>query len=300
MAAASASFKKYIFCFLALCFVLGLLSLKDIFIHFESTLQAPAVITHNSMKGSWWSRAPAFCLQLPWSPKALRFLVIHFESQNFGNRSNEKFQCSAAICSQTKKTLCVYVWWRCRGWAVMASRMFYPTIPTDVFQMFFMAHTWTNFEESFECQLTDLDDGNVLCTLERWKGNTKSVWWRQAFFGRAGQKLANLVLLNLIPTATITELESLGSEVTSKWLHARVHTRLNDPKTHSYMIIAVNSSVWSLREKFSLLRPNFSPAIEPVWIHLGVVWNSSTLSSVQGMQPRHQPLPVRQREIKIK
>lgn len=62
-----------------------------------------------------------------------------------------------------------------------------------------------------------------------------SVWWWQAFFGRGGQKLANLVLLNLIPTPTITELESLGSEVTTKWLHAGVHTRLNDPETHSYM-----------------------------------------------------------------
>lgn len=127
-----------------------------------------------------------------------------------------------------------------------------------------------------------------------------SVWWRQACFV-LDQSLANLVPLNLIPTPTTTELR-----ITGVWSHRWVITgrsshKTKRPRKHTVpWIIAVNSSVWSLWERFYPLRPNFSPTIEPVWMHHGVVWTSSTLSSVRGMQTRHQSLPARQRGIKKK
>lgn len=190
------------FCFLSFCFVLRLLSLNDNFIDFESTSQSAsrdnAQLRQLTVEGSWRSCTPAVFLELPWSSKASRFLLIVVTS----------------------------------GQLVVSNLTCHPNIPQFFPNVSCCSYMKQYPEKSVvSSRLTDLNDWNIWCTVV--KGERSACWICVDEANRfLDQNLANVVILNLISAPQ--SWESLGSEVTSEWLHAGVHTRLKDPENHGY------------------------------------------------------------------
>lgn len=220
-----------IFCFLSFCFVLGLLSLKDIFIDFESASQS-ASRDNARLRVRQLTVPSASCLSVCnylQVPKLQGFCWVFWNLRIWGTAVMKDFSVPLQFAVRQKKTLHVYVWWGCGGWAVCHLQSNLVHVLSNYAFRCFPNVSHGSYMKGFRGKFAVSVNGHRWLKCFMHTGKVKGqhvgfVWWRQECF--FFQSLANLVPLNLIPTPTITELR-----ITGVWSHRWVITGRSSHKT---------------------------------------------------------------------